>query len=106
MQILSAEETRKMEPNLSKEVKGSLFAPTAGIVNPFTLSAHAIENAVDNGAKLFLDEEVISITKENDIFNIKCASGNVYQSKVIINAAGIYSEEIHKMIEPVDYSNV
>ena len=104
VKILSAEETLKIEPNLSKEVKGSLLAPTAGIVNPFTLSVHAIENAVDNGVKLFLDEKVVSIKKNNGFYNIVCESGNEYQTKVIINCAGIYSDEIHKMIEPISYS--
>ena len=103
VQILNAEETLKLEPNLSKEVKGSLFAPTAGIVNPFTLSVHAIENAVDNGVKLFLEEKVVLINKNDDFYNIICESGNTYQTKIIINAAGIYSDEIHKMVEPIDY---
>lgn len=103
VQILSKEETLKLEPNLNPEVKGSLFAPTAGLINPFTLCAHATENAVDNGAKLFLNEKVIAISKSGDVFDIKCESGNIYQSKIIINAAGIYSEEIHRMVEPIDY---
>lgn len=103
VKLLNAEETLKLEPNLSKEVKGSLFAPSAGIVNPFTLSVHAIENAVDNGVKLFLEEKVVLINKDNDFYNIICESGNTYQTKVIINAAGIYSDEIHKMVEPIDY---
>lgn len=104
VQILNAEETLKLEPNLTKEVKGSLFAPTAGIVNPFTLSVHAIENAVDNGVKLFLEEKVVLINKnDNGFYNIICESGNTYETKIIINAAGIYSDEIHKMIEPIDY---
>lgn len=104
VKILSAEETLKLEPNLTKEVKGSLFAPTAGILNPFTLSVHAIENAVDNGVKLFLEEKVVSIKKDNCFYSIKCESGNEYQTKVVINCAGIYSDEIHKMVEPIDYS--
>ena len=104
VKILNAEETLKLEPHLNPEVKGSLLAPTAGIVNPFTFAVHAIENAVDNGVKLFLNEKVISIKKENDFYNIICESGNCYQTKIIINAAGIYSDEIHKMVEPIDYS--
>lgn len=103
VQILNAEETLKLEPNLNKKVKGSLFAPTAGIVNPFTLSVHAIENAVDNGVELFLNEKVISIKKDNTFYNITCESGKTFETKVVINAAGIYSEEIHKMVEKVDY---
>ena len=104
VKILNAEETLKLEPNLNKQVKGSLFAPTAGIVNPFTLAVHAIENAVDNGVKLFTEEKVVAINKENGFYNIVCESGNFYQTKLIINAAGIHSDEIHKMIEPIDYS--
>ena len=104
VKILNAEETLKLEPHLNPQVKGSLLAPTAGIVNPFTLSVHAMENAVDNGVKLFLEEKVVKIKKDNDFYNIICESGNSYQTRVIINAAGIYSDEIHKMVENIDYS--
>ena len=63
-----------------------------------------MENAVDNGVKLFLNEKVVNINKESDFYNIVCQSGNVYQTKVVINAAGVYSDEIHKMVEDIDYS--
>lgn len=104
VKILTSKEVLEMEPNINKDVKAALFAPTAGLVNPFTLTVHAVENACDNGAKLFLNEKVVDIKKEGDIYKVICASKNVYETKVIINAAGIYSEEIHKMIEPIDYT--
>ena len=104
VKILTSKEVLEMEPNINKDVKAALFAPTAGLVNPFTLTVHAMENACDNGAKLFLNEKVVDIKKEGDIYKVICASKNVYETKVIINAAGIYSEEIHKMIEPIGYT--
>ncbi len=104
VKILTSKEVLEMEPNINKDVKAALFAPTAGLVNPFTLSVHAMENACDNGVKLFLNEKVVDIKKEGDIYKVICASKNVYETKVIINAAGIYSEEIHKMIEPISYT--
>ena len=104
VKILSAEETLKLEPHINPNVKGSLLAPTAGIINPFTFTVHAMENAVDNGVKLFLSEKVVNIKKEGEVFSVITESGNIYQSKVIINAAGIYSDEIHKMVEPIDYT--
>ena len=104
VKILNAEETLKLEPHLNPQVKGSLLAPAAGIVNPFTLSVHAMENAVDNGVKLFLNEKVVNINKESDFYSIVCQSGNIYQTKVVINAAGVYSDEIHKMVEDIDYT--
>ena len=103
VKILTAKEVLELEPNINPNVKGALLAPTAGLINPFTLPVHAMENAVDNGVKLFLDEKVVDIKKENGVHKVICASKNVYEAKVVINAAGIYSEEIHKMIEPVDY---
>ena len=103
VQLLSKEEVLKMEPNLSPDVKGALLAPTAGIVNPFTLPVHAMENAVDNGVKLHLGEEVLSINKINDGFEV-ITNKNKYEAKVVINAAGVYSDKIHAMIEPIDYS--
>jgi len=104
VKILTSKEVLEMEPNINKDVKAALFAPTAGLVNPFTLCVHAMENACDNGVKLFLNEKVVDIKKEGDIYKIISASKNVYETKVIINAAGIYSEEIHKMIEPISYT--
>ena len=68
VQLLTKDEVLKMEPNLTSEVKGALFAPTAGIVNPFTLVVHAIENAVDNGVNLKLDEKVTNINNLGDYF--------------------------------------
>ena len=104
VKILSAEETLKLEPHINPNVKGSLLAPTAGIINPFTFAVHAMENAVDNGVKLFLSEKVVSIKKEGEVYTLKCESGNSYQTRIIINAAGIHSDEIHQMVEKIDYS--
>ncbi len=102
VKLLSKEEVLAIEPNLSPEVKGALLAPTAGIVNPFTLTVHAMENACDNGVTLHLDEEVISIDKIDDHFKVNTTKGS-YETKVVIDAAGVYSDKIHEMVEPIDY---
>ena len=102
VKLLSAEEVKKLEPNITNEVKGALLAPSAGIVNPFTLVVHAMENAVDNGVKLHLGEEVTDINFNGTFFNVK-TSKNEYQARYIINAAGIHGDELHKFIEEIDY---
>jgi glycerol-3-phosphate dehydrogenase len=93
---------KKAEPNINPEVKGALLCPTGGIVNPFTLVSHAMENAMDNGVKLALDEEVLSVEKTKNGYKVK-TSKNVYEAKVVVNAAGLHSDEIAKMIEPIDW---
>ena len=102
VKILSAEEVKKLEPNISPNVKGALLAPSAGIVNPFTLTVHALESAVDNGVSYRLGEEVLSIKKSGELYVVKTSKGE-YQTKIVINAAGVFSDKIHKMIEPIDY---
>ncbi len=100
--LLTPEEVKEMEPNINPDVKGALLCPTGAIVSPFALTAHAMENAVDNGVKLNLDEEVLAINHVDDHFAIKTNKGQ-YEAKVVINAAGLHSDEIAKMIEPISW---
>ena len=102
VRILSADEVKKMEPHISPEVKGALLAPTAGVIDPFNLVVHTVENAVDNGVELHLSEPVIDIVDKGEYFLVKTPKGE-YQSKVVINAAGLYSDKIAAMIEDIDW---
>lgn len=92
----------EMEPNINPDVKGALYAPTGGIVDPFALVAHAVENALDNGVTLHLAEAVTDVKRTGDHFAVKTTKGE-YESKVVINCAGVYSDEIASLIEPVDW---
>ncbi len=103
VQLLSKEEVKKLEPNISDEVKGALLAPTAGIIDPFNLCVHTMENAIDNGVKLSLSTEVKSIKKNNEIFEIYTNNG-AFEAKIIINAAGVSSANVASMIEDIDWS--
>lgn len=103
VKILNKEEVLKLEPNINPEVAGALLAPTAGIVDPFNLVVHTVENAVDNGVKLFVNQEVVDIKYLNNEFVVKTVD-NEYKSKVVINASGLYSDKIASLIEPIDWS--
>lgn len=103
VKILSKEEVHRLEPNVNDHVEGGLFAPTAGIVNPFELTAHAIENAIDNGAKLRLNEKVIAIKKEADHFVIT-TQNDEFKTRFIINAAGVYADNIINMVSKASFS--
>ncbi len=102
VKLLSAEEVKKMEPNINPDVKGALFAPTAGIVDVFNFVVHAVENAVDNGVQLFLNQEVQSIRKDGEYYIIKTQKQE-FASRVVINAAGCFADKIAEMVEPIDW---
>lgn len=102
VKLLTGEEVKAMEPNINPCVKGALLAPTAGVIDPFNLVVHAVENAVDNGVKLFLNEEVVNITKSKDKFLV-LTKKTEFEAKVVINAAGAFSDKIAAMFEPIDW---
>lgn len=96
--IISGDEARKVEPNLSKKVTMVLDVPLAGIVCPYELTLAAIGNAMDNGAMLLRNFAVSKIEKEDDVFNITSAKGEVVKAKYIANCGGCYSDKIARMI--------
>lgn len=99
LQVLSAEETRAMEPNVSEQVQGALYAPSAAIVNPWEYALALAETAVRNGAEIRRSCPVVSIRKTADGWAVGTAQGT-FEAHTVINAAGVESEEIHDMVLP------
>lgn len=97
VEILNQEQVRKMEPNVSSDVIGALYAPTCGIVNPFELCYAATEVAIANGASLHLGEEVIAIQEENEGYRVTTTKSSYY-ADVVINCAGVNADKIHNML--------
>lgn len=97
--FLSKEETIKIEPNVNKEILGSLYCPTAGIVSPFSLTVNLMENAMDNGVFLKLNTEIIEVKKDNDLYVVRDQNGLIYYAKTIVNATGVNSEVVTKYLE-------
>lgn len=98
LSILGKEELRALEPNISEKALSALYAPTGGIVCPYGLTIASIGNAMDNGAKLFLDFEVTKIEKTDSGFIVSSKVGESVEGKTVINCAGLYSGEIANLI--------
>ena len=103
VELLNKEEVLKLEPNINPEVKGALYAPTAGVIDPFNLVIHAMENAIDNGVVFLRNHEVKDIKKENDYFVVNTNKEDLY-ARVVINAAGVKADKIAAMIEDIDWA--
>ena len=52
LRLLSCDELRALEPNISKNATCALHAPTGSIVCPYELTVASVGNAMDNGADL------------------------------------------------------
>lgn len=97
LQILNQEELFKLEPNLNTDIELALYAPTAAIVSPWEMTLAMTRNALFNGAKLYLSQKVIDITKEDDHFIVK-TNKETFLTKYVINAAGVYADKIYQMV--------
>ncbi len=98
LEILERDALVLKEPNIGDDVICALYAPTGAIICPYELTVAAVGNAMDNGAELKRQFKVTEICGENGIYNIKSEKGETVTAKYIVNSAGIYSDEIAKMI--------
>lgn len=97
LQILTGEEARALEPNLSHEVTAALYAPTGGIVCPFGLTIALAENACTNGVEFMFQTEVRQVEKITGGFRL-VTDGGTYETRCVINAAGVYADVFHNMV--------
>lgn len=98
LEILSQERLRSMEKNIAQTAQAALYAPTGGIVCPYELTIASIGNAMDNGAELFTDFEVVSIQKQGEIFLVCSSVGQQISGKIVVNCAGLASGKIASLV--------
>lgn len=101
LEIISKDKIKELSPFI--EGNFALYSPSTGILNPFIYTIAMAENAVENGVEYFLDNEVLSITKNNNVYKIK-TNKDIYNSKWIINCAGLNSDKIGKMMGIEEYT--
>lgn len=86
-----------LEPALSDEAVAALYAPTGAIVCPFGMTIAFAENAAQNGVSFFLQTCVEDIRRSGDHFTVY-AGEQVFETRTVINAAGVYGDELHNRI--------
>lgn len=99
LEILSKEKVLEMEPNINDDVAGALYVPTGGIVCPYEMTIAYAENAYTNGVEFKLEHEVKNIIKEDNGkgFILETNQGKI-ETKLVINAAGLYSDKLNNML--------
>ena len=97
LEIVEGEALRAMEPNLSNQAVAALYAPTGAIVCPFTLTYALAENAAANGAEFRFDTCVERMERTEGGFAVHTNNG-VLHSRTVVNAAGVYADELHNQL--------
>ena len=103
LSFLTRDELLELEPNIGDGVTCALRAETGAIVCPYELCMAAVGNAMDNGASLKLNFTVKSIENVGGVYRISSANDSV-EAKIVINCAGVYSDEIAAIVGDAGFS--
>ena len=116
VEIISQEELRRREPNVSPEATAALWAPTGGICCPYELTFRYAENAAANGADFLFDAKVVSISRSHELlegqyaaevftqYGVALADGREFSVRAVVNCAGCHSDEISNLVCGRKYS--
>ena len=97
LEIIDQTELRKIEPNIADGAMKALLAKTGGIVCPHQLTIASIGNAMDNGAKLYTNFEVVGISGTQEL-TITAKDGRQVSCKLVINCAGLGAGKIANIV--------
>ena len=97
LEIIGPDRIRELEPELTHDVKWALYCKGAGICSPYEMAIAMAENAIKNGVTLKLEHQVTGIEKDGDVFKVS-TDKEEFQGKYVVNAAGVYADEISKMV--------
>ncbi len=102
LKILTGDEARALEPNLASEVVGALHVPTSAVCLPWDYCLALAETAVVNGVELYLEHKVTGLKKIAEGWSVATEKGE-FETRYVINAAGVYADQVHNMAAPADW---
>ena len=102
--LVTRDEVTALEPNIGTDVTCALYAPTGAIICPYELCMAAVGNAMDNGAELRLDFNVSDIEKIEGGYSVKSKGGDTILTRFVVNSAGLYSDDVAKMVGDDSFS--
>jgi glycerol-3-phosphate dehydrogenase len=95
---VAADELYRREPHLGSGALGALAVPGEGIVCPFTPVIAFATEAVLWGCELRRGAAVTALERRpGGGFDVRLAGGAVVGARVVVNAAGLHSDEIDRM---------
>ncbi len=101
VKIISVDEVYDREPNINSGALGGLLVPGEGILCTFSVPLAYATQAVVNGVELFLNFQVNEIRQPAAINDPYCiinglpSANNQILARTIVNAAGLFSDEIN-----------
>ncbi|MDR1596268.1 MAG: FAD-binding oxidoreductase [Treponema sp.] len=95
--MLEIEEVRKIEPAVSPKMRGAMYSPTAGRVNPFRLTQAFADHAKKMGAEILIETGIDSLVFDGGRVAGVRSGETVYYAGYVANCCGAWGAELAKM---------
>ncbi len=102
LEMIDVDKMQQIQPGIGGI--RALHSPTTGIICPYGLTIALADNARENGVNFHLGSEVTGILKTENGFQVKTAEGGSFETKVLINAAGLYADAVCRMLGLTEYA--
>lgn len=97
IEMCSRDRMLELEPKLSPDTVGGLYAPAGGIVEPYRFVFSLVENATHNGVQLFTKFKVAHAQHNAEAWTVSAEDGRTIRAKYVVNAAGLFADEVSKI---------
>ena len=101
--LLTGDQARALESNLSPAVTAALHAPSAAICSPWEYCLALAETAVRNGAELHLETAVTGLSPVEGGWRVETSRGAL-EARYVVNAAGLDAQAVHEMAAPPSFA--
>jgi glycerol-3-phosphate dehydrogenase len=103
IELCSRSRILALEPKLNPDVAGGLHAPGGGMIEPYQFVYSLMESALKNGVRLMTDFKVSRAEERDGCYHITDESGRTIQSGWVVNAAGLYADEVSRIFGAEEY---
>jgi glycerol-3-phosphate dehydrogenase len=104
LELCGRDRILSLERTLNHDAVGGLYAPTGGIIEPYRFIFAMSESAQLNGTDLLTSFKVHSASYNGDYYTITSESKTTIQSRYVINAAGLFADDISKIFGAENYT--
>ena len=96
LEYISSKDAKLIEPNL--KCTKAIWVPSSGIMDSHKVMQHLEYNFISNNGIIAYNTLVDSIVYNKSNFNIKTNNQDNIETKILINAAGLWSDKISSML--------
>ena len=99
IELCSRERILELEPKLSADTAGGLYAPGGGIIEPYRFVFALVESALKNGVELHTGFKVSGAARDERAgrWTIRAGDGRELTARYAVNAAGLFADEVSKI---------